>query len=380
MHLPPLSDSLIRTFTRIVPRACHCIKLCYRPVDRTLVISILQNRFGPLARAAIILASLSLLILAFMVAVSPAASTDESPAAIDKRVTSQKQTLQDLKTELAALNEQIVNYDNALEQSRLEMAAANSRLRMAEDRYNEVMKTYEDRIVALYKQGNDMPIGIILGSEGVNDALTRISYMHKISDNDQKLIRRVKVEEQAVRSARLEVEQVKQANREDLDSLLLRKEELEAAIASGQKELDADLVKLETARAIEEEAQAERLAQEAAMLSFSNPGSVVIQNDPPPGLEPTGTVMFGVASWYGPGFHGNRTANGETYDMYALTAAHKTLPFNTWLKVSYNGRSVFVRINDRGPYVGERFLDLSKGSAQALGITGIAYVSAEVYR
>ena len=87
-----------------------------------------------------------------------------------------------------------------------------------------------------------------------------------------------------------------------------------------------------------------------------------------------------MASWYGPGFQGNHTANGEIYNMYGYTAAHKSLPFNTWLKVTHNGRSVFVRINDRGPYVGGRIIDLSLSGAQAIGISGVGFVSAEIYR
>src|SRR5688500_10020859 len=72
-------------------------------------------------------------------------------------------------------------------------------------------------------------------------------------------------------------------------------------------------------------------------------------------------VVSGLASWYGPGFHGRLTANGERYDMHALTAAHKTMPFNTRVRVTNqtNGKSVVVRINDRGPYVGKRVIDLS---------------------
>ena len=76
------------------------------------------------------------------------------------------------------------------------------------------------------------------------------------------------------------------------------------------------------------------------------------------------------ASWYGPKFHGKMTANGEVYDQMAFTAAHKSLSFGTLLKITNpkNGRSVIVRINDRGPYIEGRNLDLSKGAAIELGI------------
>ena len=76
-----------------------------------------------------------------------------------------------------------------------------------------------------------------------------------------------------------------------------------------------------------------------------------------------------LASWYGPGFNGNLTANGEVYNMYGHTAAHKTLPFGTKLRVCYQG-CVDVRINDRGPFIGGRELDLSQGAAYAIGLDG----------
>jgi peptidoglycan lytic transglycosylase len=89
----------------------------------------------------------------------------------------------------------------------------------------------------------------------------------------------------------------------------------------------------------------------------------------------------GVASWYGPGFHGLRTATGEPYDMFAMTAAHKTLPLPCYARVTNlsNGRSVVVRINDRGPFVANRIIDLSYTAAAKLGMlrTGTAFVEVQ---
>jgi rare lipoprotein A len=80
----------------------------------------------------------------------------------------------------------------------------------------------------------------------------------------------------------------------------------------------------------------------------------------------------GIASWYGPDFHGKSTANGEVYDQNALTAAHKTLPMPTLVRVTNleNGRSIEVRINDRGPFVNNRIIDLTRRGAQLLGFEG----------
>lgn len=92
--------------------------------------------------------------------------------------------------------------------------------------------------------------------------------------------------------------------------------------------------------------------------------------------------MQGIASWYGPGFHSRRTASGERFNQGAMTAAHRSLPFGTRVRVTNlrNGRSIVVRINDRGPYVGGRIIDLSAAAAKALGMvrSGIAPVRIEV--
>lgn len=88
----------------------------------------------------------------------------------------------------------------------------------------------------------------------------------------------------------------------------------------------------------------------------------------------------GVASWYGKKFHGNRTANGETYDMYAMTAAHKSLPLPSYARVTRldNGRSVVVRVNDRGPFHRGRIIDLSYAAAAKLGMLGAGSAEVEV--
>jgi len=95
-----------------------------------------------------------------------------------------------------------------------------------------------------------------------------------------------------------------------------------------------------------------------------------------------GKVINGQASWYGPGFYGNLTANGEVFRPGAFTAAHRTLPFGTRVRVTNldNGRSTVVRINDRGPFHGGRILDLAHGAAGELGVTasGLAQVRLEV--
>ena len=117
----------------------------------------------------------------------------------------------------------------------------------------------------------------------------------------------------------------------------------------------------------------------------ADPDPVLPQSIAP---APSGPSVVGVskgqASWYGPGFYGNRTANGEVMRPGTLTAAHRSLPFGTRVRVTnlWNGRQAVVRINDRGPFHGSRVIDLAHGAADELGVTasGVARVKLEVLR
>ena len=101
----------------------------------------------------------------------------------------------------------------------------------------------------------------------------------------------------------------------------------------------------------------------------------------PAGAPPApGTRIVGLASWYGQRHQGHATASGEIYDVNKLTAAHRTFPFGTRLRVTNveNGRSVVVRVNDRGPWVNDRVLDVSQAAAKVLGMVGEGVIRVEI--
>ncbi|XVJ52357.1 MAG: septal ring lytic transglycosylase RlpA family protein [Vampirovibrio sp.] len=91
-------------------------------------------------------------------------------------------------------------------------------------------------------------------------------------------------------------------------------------------------------------------------------------------------IESGIASWYGPGFHGRTTASGKKFDQNAMTVAHKSLPFGTKLRVESNGKSVIVTVNDRGPFVKGRVIDLSKAAARQLGIDKSGTAQVKIYK
>ena len=129
--------------------------------------------------------------------------------------------------------------------------------------------------------------------------------------------------------------------------------------------------------------------QDAATVYFQNSPFQEVKGKPQPKPQITAKVKHhttrtytGKASWYGPGFHGRRTANGERFNQNAYTAAHRSLPFGTKVRVTNlnNGRSVTVRINDRGPFIRGRIIDLAAGAAKAIGLysSGVAPVRIQV--
>ncbi|MGE5680830.1 MAG: septal ring lytic transglycosylase RlpA family protein [Bacillota bacterium] len=136
---------------------------------------------------------------------------------------------------------------------------------------------------------------------------------------------------------------------------------------------------------LREELRDEKNTEKKAEMKESEGGFVKAENSSPAPVEEKSFIKFldkgrMTASWYGPRFHGKLTANGEIYNQMAFTAAHKSIKFGTLLKLTNpkNGNSVIVRINDRGPYIGGRQLDLSKGAATALGIVKKGVVKLQV--
>ncbi len=131
--------------------------------------------------------------------------------------------------------------------------------------------------------------------------------------------------------------------------------------------------------------EASESVEESPLNKPAAPALPIATPSEPPSLERrVRSVSRGQASWYGPGFYGNRTASGEVLRRGTLTAAHRSLPFGTKVRVTnlHNGRSAVVRINDRGPFHGHRVIDLAHGAASELGVvaSGVASVKLEVLK
>ena len=155
------------------------------------------------------------------------------------------------------------------------------------------------------------------------------------------------------------------------------------ALASQQPSLLADPA--EASQAYEPESS-DLAIREVQPIQDQQPGSPLVPSQPIASSSKlqVRSVTTGQASWYGPGFYGGRTANGDVLRRGDFTAAHRSLPFGTKVRVTnlWNGRSTVVRINDRGPFVGHRVIDIGPGAASHLGLvaSGVASVRLEVLR
>ncbi len=114
---------------------------------------------------------------------------------------------------------------------------------------------------------------------------------------------------------------------------------------------------------------------------YGNPSSYIVMGERYYVMDSAeGFTQRGIASWYGPDFHGKRTSSGDTYNMHAMTAAHKTLPIPVYVKVKnlQNGKTAVVLVNDRGPFVDDRIIDLSYAAASKLGVVGPGTAKVEI--
>jgi rare lipoprotein A len=254
-----------------------------------------------------------------------------------------------------------------------EIGGLESKINDIERRLADARDLYIERAVEAYKSGTSgTRLDMLLAAETMSEFIAVAEINSVAATIDLKRLQELEDARYEIEGAQAELDRRKQ---EELQA----RARVEALGAELDSTLDARRASLRAlaAEVKELEAQVRRDAQIPASNGY-RPSSAIATRDIPPGYVSTGVTFGGVASWYGPGFAGNLTANGEVYDPMGLTAASKELPFNTLLFVKYQGRGVVVRINDRGPYVGDRIIDLSQGAAQTIGMSGIGWIDATI--
>ncbi len=323
-------------------------------------------------------------ILACLVALSivaPATATDL--ATVRVRAQEAADSVTALERRIAALERRQAQLTERIERASAELAGLELGLRTKVSSYEQAQEQLVSRAVELYKSGGTADVEVLLSTDSLGDVYEISQVQSKVAAADSALIQELEAHKV---QAELDIQQIdasKQAMMADQRRIAATRESIAATLS----ERRAVLARLnQEIKDLEE--QARRAAASAAAASNSTVAQALLDilsgsgpaDGIPAGFATTGVSFEGLASWYGPGFEGNPTANGDVFDPSLYTAASKELPLGSWLYIEHDGAGVVVYVNDRGPYVGERILDLSRAAAEVVGLTGpgVGWVRAEI--
>lgn len=299
----------------------------------------------------------------------------------------------------------IIDISSELESTRLEYEALDSRMTIINKSIAQIHEKLQQeqnecdvhkdemnqRLVSLYKNGDIGFLEVLLNISDFQDFLIRVDYIARINESTQMLVTKYQKENEQTLAVKNELEKAKAEALCIKNEKLEKIKQLEEKLAE-QKRLEASISEEEKNRLLADAKQKKTDKVNNSMPIGTNIDMVRCTVSPylneiiyttarmPQNYTATGVKFSGVASWYGNEFNGRSTASGEIFNENDFTCASRTLPFGTYLKVSYRGRHIVVRVNDRGPYVTGRILDLSKASAKALGVSGIGNVNAEIIK
>ena len=240
---------------------------------------------------------------------------------------------------------------------------------------------YVQRAIEAYKSGSTTRLALLLSADSMGELLTMAEATLTAGEIEGRALEELIAARTEVETAQARLDERKQ----ELLGAQAKAQAVSLQITDTIEERRARLAEM-TDRIVELEAQARAAARVSAAAQNIDVGAELLKilqpagpaRGIPDGFASTGVTFEGIASWYGPGFEGNPTASGQIFDPSLYTAASKELPLGSWLHVSHQGRGVVVLVNDRGPYVEGRILDLSHAAAQAIGITGLGWVKATI--
>jgi rare lipoprotein A len=284
-----------------------------------------------------------------------------------------------LEHRLAGLRAERKRLHGAIESADRELGSLELRRHETDAAYRQAFDAYIERAIAVYKSPPpSVSVELILSARDMNEL---VALAHLTSASAEAARESLVTLHEASTSTHILQDQIDERKQQ----LLARATVIEAVRA----DIDATLRERRAAyqrlndRIAELEAKARREARRLAASATVGLGAVLspdgVEADAiPPGFAGTDVSFEGIASWYGPGFEGQTTASGDTFDPERLTAASRDLPLGSWLYVEHDGRGVVVYVNDRGPYIEGRVLDLSQAAAEAIGITGLGWIEAEL--
>jgi rare lipoprotein A (peptidoglycan hydrolase) len=236
----------------------------------------------------------------------------------------------------------------------------------AEQNVDNARRELNSSLRSMYVDGQRDALVEMFSASDISEFVTKYDYMTKVAQHQADAYKVLKAKRDKLRKTQ---EQLQAFKRE------------QASLAAGSKVTALESLISQKKGQLADLDGALISSQVPSTLSPTptdfNPDRVFSQPDENAFVS-TGQILSGYSSWYGNEFDGKPTSSGEVFNQYGFTCAHKTLPFGTWLRVTFLGRSVIVRVNDRGPFVKGRMLDLSRGAAEAIGLSGVEWVDCEI--
>lgn len=297
----------------------------------------------------------------------------------------------ELEKQIEELNAESVAISERISVTSLRIYLQQRDVDQSKQRLESARSAYQDRMVALYKSGESSLV-LLLGSSDLSDFVARFTYLTRISDVDRRALEDAIVESA---EANFQASQLEDLRAQDVELRQLQDDRIAqtSALLTEQQQLVATLsaqakAKLEEARRLAAEERKRWFDSSipiTAKVSLSNatvdiyPGTTwKVAYYQPKRYHATGLRYTYVCSWYGNEFHGRKTASGQIYNQEDLTCASRDLPFGTRLALTRGDKRVIVVVNDRGPFVAGRDLDLSRAAARILGFSGVEPVQAEI--
>jgi rare lipoprotein A len=320
--------------------------------------------------------AVALAVLAVGAVGAPPTATAADVEALRSEAQALGSQVSELEGELAELNTQAEDLRDRMEGTSKQLGFLELQKHELDQVRDEAVERYSARAIDAYKRSPAATVELLLGAESMSELLTIAEAQVNAADEDAAAVDDLLETREALVDRQEAIDERQVALAYDAERIDAIGSELESHVFERRAILDEIVSKLH---------EIERQARLAAAAS-ARPSVALLRLLAPAGPAPgipdgfagTGVSFEGVASWYGPGFEGNSTANGDVFDPDLYTAASKDLPFGTWLYVTYGGRGVVVMINDRGPYVEGRILDLSQAAAEAVGLSGIGWIEAEI--
>jgi peptidoglycan hydrolase CwlO-like protein/3D (Asp-Asp-Asp) domain-containing protein len=316
----------------------------------------------------------ALVVTAAVAASRPATATDLDSLRWRAQAVADEVTA--LERQLAPLRAKQERLQTKIDLESEHLAVLEVEIADAREAYEAALDVYVESAVEAYKRGPTNDVELLLSARTLTDLYTLSKAADRVAELHEESLEVLLAAKEAAEAAQQRVDARKQRllNRQAQARLVADSiEEKVETRREALRELTSEIKALE-AEARRRAALAPRPSDAfARILDGSGPSSGI-----PDGYVSTGVSFEGIASWYGPGFEGNPTANGDIFDPNLYTAASKELPLGSWLYVEHQGRGVVVLVNDRGPYVEGRILDLSQAAAEAIGITGLGWIRAEI--